>query len=297
MRGYISLLASGFLIVIIGLTSVPQVYAWGLKTHKWVAEQAMEALPDESFFLTFGDLVIEYSIYPDIRWRPVDPHERYRHYYHVDESPDGVDPERGMLPWALAENYRMFVETLKAGDWERAGLLAGAVTHYATDVTMPLHTTSDYNPAGRHVAFEDRVDGLLHEITIYTYEPQMLDNVLEATVAVALESYGYVGYEPEKLNYWLARGVLWNDGLGEMTENRLNAAVKLTADIWYTALVEAGLIEVKVEGESEVVWVGIIVAIIVVIGVAVYLLRGWQVRSRDYKQTELEKVKRTSKRR
>lgn len=255
-------------------SSAALVQGWGLKTHKFVAERAMGSLSDEPFFNAFGDLIVEYSTYPD-RWRGSDPSEKYRHFYDVDLSPDGVHPERGMLPWALADNYSMFVESLRAGDWERAGLLAGAIAHYTTDVTMPLHTTSEYNPGGMHVAFEDRVDGVLHEVTIYDYEPRLLENVFQATVEVALESFGYTGYENDKVSYWLEQGVLWNDVLKGITENRLNVAVRLTADVWYTALADAGLIEVgvSVEGEPRIAWAVLIVVAIVAVGATVVFRR------------------------
>ncbi|MCS7131293.1 MAG: zinc dependent phospholipase C family protein [Hadesarchaea archaeon] len=249
--------------------------AWGLRAHELVAERAMELLPDEPFFDAFGDLIVEYSTYPDTKWRGEDPNEQYRHYYDVDLSPNGKDPQLGMLPWALADNYRMFVEALKAEDWERAALLAGAIAHYATDVTMPLHTTSDYNPGGRHVAFEDGVDAMLDEVTIYEYYPELLENVFQAVVAVAHESFSFTGYENGKLNYWLAQGVLWNDVLRAMVENRLNVAVRLTSDIWYTALVEAGLLKPGVQAEdgSKVAWIILAAAIIIALAATAYVLK------------------------
>lgn len=263
-------------VLILSSASVAEVRGWGLRAHKFVAERAMGLLPEEPFFNAFGDLVVEYSIYPDIKWRGEDPSERYRHFYDVDLSPDGVNPELGMLPWALADNYLMFVESLRARDWERAALLAGAITHYATDITMPLHATSDYNPGGRHVAFEDGVDGMLHEITIYDYEPRLLENVFQATVEVALDSFGYAGYESDKVSYWLVQGVLWNDVLRGITENRLNVAVRLTADIWYTALIDAGLVKAGVSTEEgpRTAWAAVaIAAMAFALVVITYVLR------------------------
>lgn len=266
-----------FSIVALSLAPITSVQAWGLRAHELVAERAMKLLPDEPFFDAFGDLIVEYSTYPDTKWRGEDPNEQYRHYYDVDLSPDGKDPQLGMLPWALADNCRMFVEALKAEDWERAALLAGAIAHYATDVTMPLHTTSDYNPGGMHVAFEDRVDAMLGEVTIYNYRPKLLENVFQAAVGVAHESFSFTGYENDKINYWLAQGVLWNDVLKAMTENRLNAAVQLTSDIWYTALVEAGLLKLGAPAEegSRVAWAIPVAAAVLVVALAAtaYVLR------------------------
>lgn len=271
-------------VLILGSASVGEVRGWGLRTHKFVAERAMGLLPEEPFFNAFGDLVVEYSIYPDTKWRGEDPSERYRHFYDVDLSPDGVNPELGMLPWALADNYLMFIESLRARDWERASLLAGAIAHYATDITMPLHTTSDYNPGGMHVAFEDGVDKVLHEITIYGYEPMSIENVFQATVEVALDSFGYTGYEDDKVSYWLVQGVLWNDVLGGITENRLNVAVRLTADIWYTALIDAGLIEVgvSIEGEPRIAWVALIVVAIATAGATIAFRRRRKLKQKVY---------------
>jgi hypothetical protein len=275
-------------LLVLGSASLKSVYGWGLRAHKLVAERAMKVLPGEPFFDAYGDLIVEYSTYPDTKWRGEDPSEQYRHYYDVDLSPDGKDPQLGMLPWALADNYRMFVESLKAQNWERAALLAGAIAHYSTDITMPLHTTSDYNPGGMHVAFEDRADEMLGEVRIMDYQPRLVDDVFQAAVRAAHDSFTYTGYENDKVNYWLAQGVLWNDVLRSMTENRLNAAVRLTADIWYTALVEAGLLKAQapMEERSRVTWAVPAAAVVVV---AVLVVTSYVIRKRVSSSQKIDK--------
>jgi hypothetical protein len=121
--------------------------------------------------------------------------------------------------------------------------LAGVIGHYIADASMPLHATSDYSPGGKHGAFETEVNNRLNEISIPkdNYVPTEMENIFAATMAMLEESYGYAGYTPDKLSYWLQQGILWNSTLQSITENRLRSATQLTANVWYTAMIRAGL--------------------------------------------------------
>jgi hypothetical protein len=150
---------------------------------------------------------------------------------------------KGVLPWVLEDNFNMLVQRLEEGNWSLAAQLAGVVSHYIADASMPLHATSDYNPGGNHGAFETEVNNRLSEISIPkdNYVPTEIENVFAAAMAMLEESYSYTGYQPDKVSYWLQQGVLWNSTLRGITENRLRSAVQLTANVWYTAMIRAGL--------------------------------------------------------
>lgn len=51
------------------------------------------------------------------------------------------------------------------------------------------------------------------------------------------EGYSYTSV----LNPYLENGILWNDEIENMTENRLRTGAQLLANIWYTAFVQAGI--------------------------------------------------------
>jgi len=218
------------------------VYAWGGTTHISIADNASRVFSSGSFFSAYISTIKDYSTKPD-QWKSTDPQEQYRHWYHVDIPHTREQYWEGVLPWALEDNFALLVQRLAARNWTGAAQLAGVVSHYIADASMPLHATSDYNPGGNHVAFESEVNNRLGEISIPTssYVPMEIENVFASAMAMLEESYGFTGYTPDKLSYWLQLDVLWNSTLRSITENRLRSAVQLTANVWYTAMIRAGL--------------------------------------------------------
>jgi len=232
---------------------VSSVHAWAWDTHRFVDTKAIELMPDnlDWFFSTYEDIIVDYSVLPD-QWKSIDPYEQYRHWYHVDD-PEGENEyyrgglpnnwtmlDKGVLPWAVEDNFATLVQSLEDENWEHAAQMMGVISHYIADASMPLHATEDYNPGGNHGAFEGTVDDHLYEITLDLsgYVPQELDNIFNSTMELLEESYGYV----DVVSYYLNQDILWNDELKTIVENRLSSCTRLMANIWYTGMVQAGLV-------------------------------------------------------
>lgn len=217
--------------------------AWAWDTHRLIADEAVNVFSDGSFFSVHRATISNYSIKPD-QWKSSDPQEQYRHWYHVDH-PHGEDEYvEGVLPWAVEDNFATLVQSLEDEDWGRAAQLMGAISHYTQDATMPLHATSDYNPAYNHVSYEVGVDDRLDEVSIPDYVPQELDNIFDAAIATLEGSFDFTDEDPEggvNLSDFLEQDILWNDTIRDITENRLRASVQFTANLWYTAMIQAGL--------------------------------------------------------
>lgn len=145
------------------------------------------------------------------------------------------------MPWAVEDVFDDVVRNLEDENWQQAAELMGAISHYTQDATMPLHATYDYNPGGNHTNYEHEVDRHLGEILIPDYVPQEFENIFDATMAVLEESFGFTGDTENDLSYWLRMSILWNDTIYHITENRLRAGVQFTANLWYTAMIRAGL--------------------------------------------------------
>jgi uncharacterized repeat protein (TIGR01451 family) len=210
-------------------------------------------------------------------WKSADIMEGYRHFYDYD-IPHGGTPTiimenhygivlpvynektislftDGTQPWALEDNFNMFVACLKASDWSDAAQLAGVIAHYVEDGSMPLHATSDYDAdnggawGDHHAIYESTVD---HQVSIDNvnadvsgYVPHELlphDNIFETSMQELAESYGFTGYTSDKLSYWLFENVYWNATVESITENRLRTATETLANVWYTGMYEAGLV-------------------------------------------------------
>jgi len=228
---------------------------WGWGTHRFIANEAVDVFSDNSFFSAHRTTISNYSVKPD-EWKSSDPLEQYRHWYHVD-VPDGENEyyrgglpnnwsllDQGVLPWAVEDNFASIVRSLEDGAWERAAQLMGAVSHYTEDATNPLHATSDYSPGGEHGGYEGEVNHHLNEISVPDYVPQELENIFEATMAVLEGSFDFTDEDPKggiDLCFFLEDHILWNEIIQEITEDRVRASVQFTANLWYTAMIQAGL--------------------------------------------------------
>ena len=191
--------------------------------------------------------IVSYCTKPDA-WKSSDSNEQYRHWYHVDVNyPNGHDESDygdGVLPWAVEDNFNTLVQYLRENDWEHAAQLAGVISHYIGDASMPLHATSDYWINGMHTTYESVVDSNLREINMIMsgFVPHELDNIFDSTMQLLYESYEFTSRsDPNDLSYWLAQGISWNDNIKNITENRLRTSTQLLANIWYTAAVQAGI--------------------------------------------------------
>jgi uncharacterized repeat protein (TIGR01451 family) len=152
----------------------------------------------------------------------------------------------GQLPWAMEWIFDNIVQYLKDGNWDTAAELMGAICHFTGDATMPLHATYDYWLDGMHTTYETAVNNHIGEISIPdNYVPQELDSIFDAAMATLEESFSFTGDTEDDLSYWLRQGISWNPTIRDITENRVRAAVQFTANVWYTAMVQAGLVSLS----------------------------------------------------
>ncbi len=255
MRSRALFVAAIALVIFAYSVQAPFVHAWSGPTHQFIVNEAKDVFSDNSFFFIHYSTIYDYSTKPD-QWKGSDPYEQYRHWYHIDE-PDGENEYyrgglpnnwsllyKGVLPWAVEDNFAMLVQSLESEDWEHAAQLMGAIGHYTGDAAMPLHATSDHTPGGNHVDYEYEVNNHLYEISIPDYVPQELDNIFDAAKATLEGSFDFTDEDPEggvNLSDFLEQDILWNDTIRDITENRLRASVQFTANLWYTAMIHAEL--------------------------------------------------------
>jgi len=163
------------------------VYAWGLRGHEMIAEQAIYALPAEAlaYFKPLAGEIVAASTNPDKR-RNSTPGEAERHFIDADYygvSPfvnlprnwsDAVDHctedtlnEYGIVPWVIPQVYNRLVESMRKNDMAGVVKNGGDLTHYVADACVPLHTTLNYDgqltqQKGLHSFWETRLVELYH---------------------------------------------------------------------------------------------------------------------------------------
>jgi hypothetical protein len=238
-------------------SQVPGAHSWSYTTHQFIATNAIYLMPGDLnwFFTTYSDTIVDYSNKPD-SWKYSDNYEQYRHYYQLDVNYPNGHPESdyvdGVLPWAVEDNFNDLAQYLKENDLEHAAQLAGVIAHYIGDASQPLHATSDYDPGGNHVKFESTVDTQINKdnvnVDVPGFVPSEIDNIFSSTMQMLNESYSYTSPDSGApnpsgnfLSPYLRSGILWNDEIKNITENRLSSSVQLLADIWYTAIVQSGI--------------------------------------------------------
>ena len=139
-------------------------WGWGDEGHQIVIEAAIRMLPEpaRSFYGAQLPFLLAHASDPD-DWSVIDPDEARRHYIDLEllgEKPLGDLPatyeeavarfgpetlrEAGTLPWTIVRFSQRLAQAMREEDWERSALLAAALSHYAADACMPLHTTVNY---------------------------------------------------------------------------------------------------------------------------------------------------------
>lgn len=235
-------------------------------THDRIGIAAVPVLPEpwNSFFANNLTEIGDACEYPDPH-KGVDPLEFARHYDDSDiDHPDHTaiggsdDWALGVVAWAAENATRDLTELIKADASDEDLMYQfGFVCHYAADSTMPFHSTSDFDcqstgNSGCHSRLEELVfqrfgDDIFANVTVidpvYIEDPYatvkaniasglaLIDDYLDADIiglAAALEAGSQSGYTVSYYNI-----------LNQSIIDRISLAVQTTANLWYTAIINA----------------------------------------------------------
>jgi hypothetical protein len=151
---------------VVGASPSPAA-AWGLASHRWVANRAAELVRERCPALVGGrpSALADAAVVPDTVLKRRDGRrEGVRHFLNLDHY--GPPPFRalprdrraaearfgwqaiereGTLPWHGAVVARRLRDELRRGDLAAARVTAGYLAHYAADATMPLHATENHD--------------------------------------------------------------------------------------------------------------------------------------------------------
>lgn len=177
---------------------------------------------------------------------------------------------KGIGPWNVYHTKILLTEAMKRKDPKAILRLAADLGHYIGDMHVPLHTTKNYNghltnQYGIHGFWESRIPELLSEDydffvgkADYLRSPQIeiwntlaqthaaLDSVLsfEKTISSRFpEDKKYTFEERGGINtrqYSREFTLAYHQALGGQVERQMRRAVKMVADFWYTAWIDAG---------------------------------------------------------
>jgi hypothetical protein len=192
---------------------------------------------------------------------------------------DTVD-KYGILPWYIQEMMEKLTNAFKNKRKTEILLLAADLGHYIGDANMPLHTSINHNgqltrQEGIHAFWEAQLPELFGKnYNLNTGEAHYIRNIEKATWDMIDSSHKLVDwllYDEHKMrkdNPMDKQYVLGADGqpkknkfgqpvhtyeyahvyhelMNGMVEKQMRSALKLTADFWYTAWVNAGKPDLK----------------------------------------------------
>ncbi|TVP51214.1 MAG: S1/P1 Nuclease [Mongoliibacter sp.] len=178
--------------------------------------------------------------------------------------------EKGIGPWNVYHVKIQLTEAMKRKDAKAILRLSADLGHYIGDMHVPLHTTKNYNGQltgqyGIHGFWESRIPELLSEDfdfyvgkAIYHERPQLsvwdavagahhaLDSVLRFEKILSerfaedkkysFEERGGINTQVYSRDFTLA----YHTMLAGQVERQMKRSIKMTADFWYTAWIDAG---------------------------------------------------------
>jgi hypothetical protein len=180
----------------------------------------------------------------------------------------------GILPWHVQVMFYRLRDAFLIRDPSRILSLSADLGHYIGDAHVPLHTTENYNgqltgQEGIHAFWESRLPELFSDQfdffvgkATYLEKPQLaiweaiarthadLDSVLVIEKRLSHQfgekkySFETRGRQTVKV-YSYEFSKAYHNALSGMVERQMRAAIKLLADFWYTAWVDAGQPELK----------------------------------------------------
>lgn len=187
----------------------------------------------------------------------------------VDKYSEDTLKAYGILPWHINVMYYRLKDAMAVRDPDKILKLSAEIGHYIGDAHVPLHTTENYNgqltgQEGIHAFWESRLPELFADRYTffvgkvqYIANPQLaawkaienshrcVDSVLltekKLSVRFGEKKYSFETKGKQTMKVFSAEyAKAYHEMLDGMVEQQMRGAIKMTADFWYTAWVDAG---------------------------------------------------------
>lgn len=210
-----------FVPITITLPSAQPASAWGLTTHMYIVDTAVNTITNSSWLEAFQYYLPELitgSTTPDQVWQDWENHLYY--------------PETGEYnaPWAAAQWFEFARNNFTAGNWEEGFFAAGVLTHYFSDPCIPVHTDS-YWPG--HPGYEKDINENLGSLEIDDPTETIVENVTGLVIQNAEYSHQFYDTIVDHYDDEDSRA-LDDPEIKELTENCLYKAVDGVLSLFYT---------------------------------------------------------------
>ncbi|MFC3417221.1 zinc dependent phospholipase C family protein [Algoriphagus hitonicola] len=176
----------------------------------------------------------------------------------------------GIGPWSAYLNFLNLTQAMEKKNGEAILRISADLGHYLGDLNVPLHTTQNYNgqltgQEGIHGFWESRVPELMAEdFTLWVGKAEYIERPQQAIWQAVAESHAQVDsvlrvekeltaqfpedqkYSFEERNRLTVRVYsrefteAYAAALDDMVQRQMRKSIKMIADFWYTAWINAG---------------------------------------------------------
>lgn len=256
---------------------------WGFYGHKLIGEWSMYSLPEDmfAFYYTNKQYVIESTVLPDVLKNSV-PKEYCRHYIDLEHY-DSISHlrfntdsclqntlcfDRGILPFIITSEYNKLITAFRNRNPESILRQSGVLSHYCSDLCVPLHTTENYNgqltgQIGIHALWESfLLEQYSDTYNLYDITAKIEENI-EARILLELNQAhrllkplldSHKGcmeqYKEHTFGFYNRKGQIqegyseefqdcFHKKVSHQIEQQIKQSIQLTSDLWYSAWVLA----------------------------------------------------------
>lgn len=174
----------------------------------------------------------------------------------------------GIVPWQIVVSFYQLREAFLLNDRESILRASADLGHYCSDASVPLHTTSNYNgqrtgQLGIHALWESRLPELFDQSYDFFQGPATyvrfpltaawqavwrshaaVDSVLGIEASLGGDEAVRYAYEMRGKQtvrvYAVPYAERYHHLLSGMVERQMRSSIRLTANLWFTAWVDAG---------------------------------------------------------
>ncbi|KEO74402.1 zinc dependent phospholipase C family protein [Anditalea andensis] len=176
----------------------------------------------------------------------------------------------GIGPWNAYQVKLQLTEAFRIKNKKAILRLAADIGHYIGDINVPLHTTKNYNgqytdQIGIHAFWESRIPELLSDdFDFFVGKAEYLTNTQQAAWKAVIQAHEALDsvlqfekdlsakFPKDKKYSYEERGNIntrvysreftqaYNQMLSGQVERQMRRSIKMTADFWYTAWIDAG---------------------------------------------------------
>ncbi len=245
----------------------PEMLVFYKKHIGYLADNAVN--PDQRRYAVVGEAerhYIDLDVYGDsaLQVLPL--------YWSAAKEKFGEDSLRkhGIVPWYIQTATYQLTEAFQAKDARRILRISADLGHYVADAHVPLHTTRNYNgqltgQEGIHGFWESRLPELFaSHFELWTGPATYIEHPARAiweavarthaatdTVLLLERQLSQEFSDDRKYSYETRNGVLvrtysaefsrkYHQLLQGQVERQMRASVRMVADLWYTAWINAG---------------------------------------------------------